>query len=92
MAESSLVNLTAPSAGGSLGLFQQRPSQGGGSPAQLTDPAYAATTFYRHLVKVPHWQQLPLAVAAQDVQRSDRAGVPECPSLSSSCLALPGAR
>jgi hypothetical protein len=54
----------------SLGLFQQRPSQGWGTPAQILDPRYAATAFYRHLLKVPGWQTLPLTVAAQAVQRS----------------------
>jgi murein DD-endopeptidase MepM/ murein hydrolase activator NlpD len=54
----------------SLGLFQQRPSQGWGSPAQLLDPGYAAGAFYRKLVTVPGWQTMPLTAAAQAVQRS----------------------
>ncbi|MEH1166419.1 M23 family metallopeptidase [Micromonospora sp. CPCC 205539] len=54
----------------SLGLFQQRPSQGWGTPAQIMDPEYAAGAFYRTLVIVAGWQSLPLAVAAQAVQRS----------------------
>lgn len=54
----------------SLGLFQQRPSMGWGSPAQVTNPRYAARKFYEHLVKVPGWQSMPLTVAAQTVQRS----------------------
>jgi murein DD-endopeptidase MepM/ murein hydrolase activator NlpD len=54
----------------SLGLFQQRPSQGWGTPAQLMDPVYAATAFYVTLLRVPGWQQLPVTVAAQRVQRS----------------------
>jgi hypothetical protein len=54
----------------SLGLFQQRPSQGWGTPAQLVDPDYAAAAFYDRLVVVPRWRRLPLAVAAQEVQRS----------------------
>jgi murein DD-endopeptidase MepM/ murein hydrolase activator NlpD len=54
----------------SLGLFQQRPSQGWGTPAQLMDPVYAATAFYRALLRVPGWQDLPLTEAAQAVQRS----------------------
>jgi murein DD-endopeptidase MepM/ murein hydrolase activator NlpD len=54
----------------SLGLFQQRPSQGWGTVEQVTDPAYAATQFYQRLVKVPGWVGLPLTVAAQKVQRS----------------------
>ncbi|MGW1680082.1 M23 family metallopeptidase [Saccharopolyspora sp. NPDC002376] len=54
----------------SLGLFQQRPSQGWGTPAQITDPAYATTQFYRHLLAVPDWQQMSINDAAQAVQRS----------------------
>lgn len=54
----------------SLGLFQQRPSQGWGTPAQITDPAHASHAFYQRLLAVPGWQQLPLTEAAQRVQRS----------------------
>ena len=54
----------------SLGLFQQRPSQGWGKPAQLLTPAYAAEAFYRHLDQVAGWQTLPVAEAAQAVQHS----------------------
>ncbi|MGC3001562.1 hypothetical protein ACPF8X_25125, partial [Streptomyces sp. G35A] len=54
----------------SLGLFQQRPSQGWGTPQEIMDPAYAAARFYEHLVKVPGYTRLPLTVAAQRVQRS----------------------
>ncbi|MES4889782.1 heavy metal transporter [Streptomyces sp. NPDC096012] len=58
----------------SLGLFQQRPSQGWGTERQIMDPAYAAGMFYAHLAKVPDYPDLPLTVAAQRVQRS---GYPE---------------
>jgi hypothetical protein len=58
----------------SLGLFQQRPSQGWGTAQEVTDPAYAANIFYEHLAKVPDYTELPLTVAAQRVQRS---GYPE---------------
>ncbi|WP_189934218.1 heavy metal transporter [Streptomyces aurantiogriseus] len=58
----------------SLGLFQQRPSQGWGTPQEVTDPTYAADIFYEHLAKVPDYTELPLTVAAQRVQRS---GYPE---------------
>ena len=71
--ESGLRNI----AGGdrdSLGLFQQRPSQGWGSEKQIMDPSYAAGIFYEHLVRVPDYTGLPLTVAAQRVQRS---GYPE---------------
>jgi hypothetical protein len=54
----------------SLGLFQQRPSQGWGTPEQVQDPVYAAGKFYDHLVQVPNWQKMRLTDAAQSVQRS----------------------
>ena len=54
----------------SLGLFQQRPSQGWGTPAQVQDPAYAAGKFFDHLVTVPGWQTGRLTDVAQAVQRS----------------------
>lgn len=54
----------------SLGLFQQRPSQGWGRPEQVTDPVYAATAFYRRLREQPDWHQLEVTDAAQLVQRS----------------------
>ncbi|WP_340376361.1 heavy metal transporter [Streptomyces sp. SS7] len=71
--ESGLRNL-AHGDRDSLGLFQQRPSQGWGTEKQVTDPAYAASIFYEHLAKVPDYTELPLTVAAQKVQRS---GYPE---------------
>ncbi|MEU2516727.1 hypothetical protein [Streptomyces syringium] len=54
----------------SLGLFQQRPTQGWGTAQQITDPVYASGKFYAHLVEVPGYSRLPLTVAAQKVQRS----------------------
>ncbi|RDG39259.1 hypothetical protein DVH02_05065 [Streptomyces corynorhini] len=54
----------------SLGLFQQRPSKGWGTEAQIQDPVYSAGEFYDHLVKVPGYSRLPLTEAAQRVQRS----------------------
>ncbi|HET6391404.1 MAG TPA: hypothetical protein VFG13_01145, partial [Blastococcus sp.] len=54
----------------SLGLFQQRPSQGWGSPAQVLDPVYSTTIFLDKLLQVPNWDRLPVTVAAQTVQRS----------------------
>ncbi|MFC8130432.1 heavy metal transporter [Streptomyces sp. NPDC057302] len=54
----------------SLGLFQQRPSQGWGNEKQIMDPAYSAARFYAHLNDVPGYSRLPLTVAAQRVQRS----------------------
>jgi cell wall-associated NlpC family hydrolase len=73
MQESRLLNLPSGDAD-SLGLFQQRPSQGWGGPAQIMQPVYASTGFYEHLVQVPGWQSLPLTVAAQDVQHSAYPG------------------
>jgi hypothetical protein len=54
----------------SLGLFQQRPSQGWGDPEEIMDPVYSAGRFYDKLAEVPDYPRLPLTVAAQRVQRS----------------------
>ena len=54
----------------SAGLFQQRPSQGWGTVAQVTDPVYAATAFYAKLRTEPDWPTLSVTEAAQLVQRS----------------------
>jgi hypothetical protein len=73
MQESQLYNLGhlgAKNDHDSLGLFQQRPSMGWGSPAQVTDPVYAATAFYLALKRVPKWESMAVTVAAQRVQRS----------------------
>ncbi|MEU9450697.1 heavy metal transporter [Streptomyces sp. NPDC048277] len=67
--ESKLRNL-AHGDRDSLGLFQQRPSQGWGSAAQIRDPVYAAGRFFDALVKVPDYTGLPVTVAAQNVQHS----------------------
>jgi len=67
--ESSLVNLDHGDRD-SLGLFQERPSQGWGTPAQIMNPTYAATQFYQHLLAVPGWQQMSVNDAAQAVERS----------------------
>lgn len=75
--ESKLVNL----AGGdrdSIGLFQQRPSTGWGTPAQIRDPVLATKAFYGRadhtnntgLLDIDGWEKLPLTQAAQRVQRS----------------------
>jgi cell wall-associated NlpC family hydrolase len=69
MQESNLRNLPGGDRD-SVGLFQQRPSQGWGGPQQLRDPVYAARAFYRALLAVRGWQRMPLTVAAQAVQRS----------------------
>ncbi|MFE7491053.1 hypothetical protein ACFU6L_26720, partial [Kitasatospora sp. NPDC057541] len=69
MQESKIRNL----AGGdrdSVGLFQQRPSQGWGTVQQIMDPVYATNKFLDGLVKVPGYTRLPLTDAAQQVQKS----------------------
>jgi hypothetical protein len=58
----------------SLGLFQQRPSQGWGTPAQLQNPHYATNKFYDELEKIDGYQTMRITEAAQEVQRS---GFPE---------------
>jgi len=54
----------------SLGLFQQRPSQGWGTPAQIMDPTYATDMFVRHLTAVAGWETMTPWAAAQAVQHS----------------------
>jgi hypothetical protein len=54
----------------SLGLFQQRPTSGWGTPEQITDPAYSTTAFLKGLKQVDGWQDMPLTEAAQTVQVS----------------------
>ncbi len=54
----------------SLGIFQQRPSMGWGTPAQVRDPHYAAGRFYDALVKIKGYERLQITVAADKVQRS----------------------
>jgi len=69
MQESKIHNL----AGGdrdSVGLFQQRPSQGWGTADQIKDPVYATNKFLDGLVKVPGYARMPLTDAAQQVQKS----------------------
>jgi cell wall-associated NlpC family hydrolase len=64
----------------SVGLFQQRPSQGWGTAAQIMDPVYSSEQFYRHLLAVQNWQNMTITDAAQAVQRSgfpDRYGTHE---------------
>ncbi|MFD4575810.1 C40 family peptidase [Streptomyces sp. NPDC058417] len=73
MQESRLRNLSYGDRD-SLGLFQQRPSQGWGSAEQIRDPTYASEQFYKHLLKVNGWQQMTVTQAAQAVQRS---GLPD---------------
>ena len=54
----------------SVGLFQQRPSQGWGSLQQVRDARYATRAFFEALEQVEGYQQMRVHVAAQRVQRS----------------------
>lgn len=54
----------------SVGVFQQRPSQGWGTNEELQDTAYAANKFFAALEKVEGYEDMPLHEAAQRVQRS----------------------
>ena len=54
----------------SVGVFQQRPSQGWGTTAELEDPVYATTKFFAALVKVRGYATMPVNQAAQEVQHS----------------------
>lgn len=54
----------------SVGLFQQRPSQGWGSVEELMDPYYATRKFYDALVKVDGWQSADINDVAQEIQIS----------------------
>jgi hypothetical protein len=57
----------------SLGLFQQRPSQGWGSAAQIMDPVYASNRFYEALEAVDNRDSMPLIEVAIAVQKPNRA-------------------
>jgi hypothetical protein len=67
--ESELYNLSGGDRD-SIGLFQQRPSQGWGTPQEISDPRYAAGKFYGALMRVKGWQLMTVTQAAQSVQRS----------------------
>ncbi|HEY6796927.1 MAG TPA: NlpC/P60 family protein [Kineosporiaceae bacterium] len=69
MQESSLHNIPYGDRD-SVGLFQQRPSSGWGTVAELTTPTISAKKFYAALLTVPGWESMPVTVAAQRVQRS----------------------
>lgn len=73
MQESKLRNLPhlgAHNDHDSVGLFQQRPSQGWGTEEQVSDPRYASRQFYLALQEVPGWEEMRITDAAQRVQRS----------------------
>jgi hypothetical protein len=54
----------------SVGVFQQRPSQGWGPASKLIDPVYASTRFFRALAGIHGYQRMPVYKAAQAVQHS----------------------
>jgi len=54
----------------SVGVFQQRPSQGWGPASRLVDPVYASTRFFRALAGIHGYQRMPVYKAAQAVQHS----------------------
>src|SRR5664280_388734 len=54
----------------SLGLFQQRPSQGWGTAAQILDPVHATNAFYDALIKIDGYQSMAITQVAQEVQHS----------------------
>jgi hypothetical protein len=67
--ESRLINIDYGDRD-SIGLFQQRPSQGWGTVEQIMDPVYSTGKFYDGLARVPGYTELPVTEAAQAVQRS----------------------
>lgn len=69
MQESKLHNLNYGDRD-SVGLFQQRPSQGWGTRRQVSDPYYATNAFYDVLAKVEGFESMRITEAAQKVQRS----------------------
>ncbi|WP_246050871.1 hypothetical protein [Nocardioides guangzhouensis] len=71
--ESKIVNLEHGDRD-SIGIFQQRPSQGWGTREQILDPVYSINAFYDALVRIEGYRSMRITEAAQEVQRS---GFPE---------------
>ncbi|HUZ39095.1 MAG TPA: hypothetical protein VMV17_22450 [Streptosporangiaceae bacterium] len=69
MQESKMHNLSYGDRD-SVGVFQQRPSEGWGPARDLKNPVYASTKFFQALAKVPDYQRKPVYRAAQAVQHS----------------------
>lgn len=72
----------------SVGLFQQRPSQGWGTRKQILRPTYSIGRFYSALAKVHGYQDMAITEAAQRVQHSAFPGAyaahePEARALAS---------
>jgi len=69
--ESKLRNIPAGEGDrDSVGVLQQRPSQGWGTEAELSNVSTATTKFLDALIKLPNWQSDSLAEAVQSVQIS----------------------
>jgi hypothetical protein len=76
----------------SIGIFQQRPSQGWGTVAQISDEHYAINKFYDALEKIDDYQSMRITEAAQKVQRSayPEAYEPHAPDARALASALTG--
>lgn len=78
MQESKFVNYLTPVDHDSLGIFQQRPSTGWGTPEQITDVATSSKSFYGvapfgtnpGLIQIDGWQTMPPGDVCQAVQVS----------------------
>lgn len=78
MQESKFVNYTEPVDHDSLGIFQQRPSTGWGTPEQITDVPTSSKSFYGvapfgsnpGLIQIAGWETMPPGEVCQAVQRS----------------------
>ena len=90
--ESKLRNIPAGQGDrDSIGVLQQRPSQGWGTPAELTDVRYATGAFLDKLVKITSWQTRDLATVVQAVQISADASAytqhePQAQSMADSLM------
>jgi len=73
MTESRLANVDGGTQG-ALGLFQETPADGWGTPAEVMNPVYATQAFLTRLMALPGWQNIATPVAAQDVERSAYPG------------------
>jgi hypothetical protein len=89
--ESKIRNLTHGDRD-SIGIFQQRPSQGWGTVAQISNEYYAINKFYDALVKIDGYQSMRITEAAQKVQRSayPEAYEPHAPDARALASALTG--
>lgn len=76
----------------SIGIFQQRPSQGWGTVAQISNEYYAINKFYDVLEQIDGYQTMRITEAAQKVQRSayPEAYEPHAPDARALASALTG--